>query len=132
MKPAGTANNNAWTIHPTTLTHRAAGSFARPFRMCAHRHWELLALHVRTTHVHVIVFAEAAPERILNDFKAYASRALNAAGLDAADCRRWTRHGSTLYLWTDASLDEKVHYVLHEQGEPMECYAATTSNQTAP
>jgi REP element-mobilizing transposase RayT len=90
--------------------------------VCAYRQWDLLALHVRATHVHVIVRAETAPERILNDFKAYASRALNAAVIDAADCKRWTRHGSTRYLWTQASIEAKVHYVLHEQGEPMDVY----------
>src|SRR5262249_2529101 len=32
---------------------------------------------MRTNHVHIIVDAEAPPEKIMNDFKAYASRALN-------------------------------------------------------
>ena len=108
--------------------------------VCTYRQWELLALHVRPSHVHVIVHADAPPECVLNDFKAYASRALNASSLDAADCKRWTRHGSTLYLWTEASVEEKVHYVLYEQGEPMEVYAAINpsrdregaAGQTAP
>ncbi|HTU20832.1 MAG TPA: transposase [Gemmataceae bacterium] len=100
--------------------------------VCVHRPWELLALHIRASHVHVIVRAEAAPERVLNDFKSYASRALNAAGIDPAECKRWTRHGSTIYLWTEASVEEKVHYVLHEQGAPMEVYVAPSADKTAP
>lgn len=38
--------------------------------VCSHRCWGLLAAHVRSTHVHVVVEAEVRPERIMNDFKA--------------------------------------------------------------
>ena len=41
---------------------------------CVHRGWSLLAAHVRTNPVHVIVEAEARPERVMNEFKSYASR----------------------------------------------------------
>jgi hypothetical protein len=34
-----------------------------------HRGWGLLAAHVRTNHVHVVVEAEVPPEKIMNDFK---------------------------------------------------------------
>ncbi len=86
---------------------------------CAHRGWRLLAAHVRSTHIHLVVAAEQAPERILNEAKAYASRALKRAGLDAAGKRRWTRHGSTRYLWKPEQIGAAVHYVVREQGEPM-------------
>jgi hypothetical protein len=43
---------------------------------CAHRGWNLLAVHVRSNHVHVVVEADAQPERIVNEFKSYASREL--------------------------------------------------------
>jgi REP element-mobilizing transposase RayT len=33
-------------------------------RHCAHRGWNLLAAHVRSNHVHVIVEAEIRPERM--------------------------------------------------------------------
>ena len=48
--------------------------------VCLHRGWNLLAAHVRTTHVHAIVEAESKPEKIMNDFKSYASRSLNRLG----------------------------------------------------
>jgi REP element-mobilizing transposase RayT len=92
--------------------------------VCRHRHWNLLAAHVRTTHVHLVVQAEAAPERVMNDCKSYASRALNAAGLDQSERKRWSRHGSTRYLHRPEQLAAVVHYVLHEQGEPMERFKA--------
>jgi REP element-mobilizing transposase RayT len=44
--------------------------------VCRHRGWILKAAHVRTTHVHLVVEAEIAPERIMNSVKSYSSRAL--------------------------------------------------------
>lgn len=52
---------------------------------CLHRGWGLLAAQVQTNHVHAIVEAEVGPERVMNEFQSYASRALNL--LDG----RWTR-----------------------------------------
>ncbi len=61
--------------------------------VCVHRGWNLLAAHVRTNHVHVVVESEARPEKVMNDFKSYASRALNIAETDKSR-RRWAHHGS--------------------------------------
>ena len=49
--------------------------------VCAHRGWGLLAAHVRTTHMHAVVEAEAPPERVMSGFKVYASRRLNTRWL---------------------------------------------------
>jgi REP element-mobilizing transposase RayT len=65
-------------------------------RHCAHRGWNLLAAHVRSNHVHVVVEADTRPERIMNEFKSYASRELNRLGSDGPDRKRWARHGSTV------------------------------------
>ena len=54
-----------------------------------HCGWNLLAAHVRTTHVHVVVEAEVGAERIMSAFKSYASRELNRLGRDGPDRRRW-------------------------------------------
>jgi REP element-mobilizing transposase RayT len=86
--------------------------------VCRHRRWNLLATHVRTNHVHVIVEAEAKPEKVMNDFKSYASRALNRLESDRAR-RRWAHHGSTRWLWKDEDVREAIRYVIEEQGEPM-------------
>jgi REP element-mobilizing transposase RayT len=90
--------------------------------VCRYRGWMLLAAHVRTNHVHSVVQAETIPEPIMDDFKEYSSRKLNQAGLDFVGRRRWTPHGSTQYLWTESQVEAAIHYVLHEQGEPMEVY----------
>jgi hypothetical protein len=67
---------------------------------CAQQTWSLLAAHVRTTHVHIVVDAEIRPERIMNDIKAYASRCLNGTGLDETARKRWARLGWASGLFT--------------------------------
>ena len=59
------------------------------------RGWTVIAAHVRTNHVHVIVDANAKPEGVMNDLKSYVSRHLNGMGFDTTDRKRWARHGST-------------------------------------
>jgi REP element-mobilizing transposase RayT len=90
--------------------------------VCQHRGWYLFAAHVRTKHVHAVVQAAIEPEEVMNDWKAYASRNLNRAGVDTPQRKRWTRHGSTRYLWDEEAIERAVHYVLYEQGELMEVY----------
>jgi hypothetical protein len=80
------------------------------------------AIHGRTTHVHAVISAETAPERILSDCKAYATRAFRRAFPITPRRRYWADHGSTRYLWNEVSLRAAVEYVLHAQGERMACY----------
>ncbi len=87
--------------------------------VCLHRGWNLLAAHVRSNHVHVIVETEVLPEKVMNDFKTYASRALNRLDRSERGRRRWARHGSTRWLWKDQDVREAVRYVVEEQGERM-------------
>jgi len=84
-----------------------------------HRQWRIWAVHVRTNHVHVVVSAAARPEKVMIDFKAWASRRLREAFNEDADRDRWTQHGSTRYLWNESAVGETSAYVLDEQGEPM-------------
>jgi REP element-mobilizing transposase RayT len=99
--------------------------------VCAHRAWTLLAVHVRETHVHVVVSGQAAPERMMNDFKAYATRRLRESGMDRGERRHWTRHGSTRYLWTDERVRAAIHYTLYEQGRPMEVFNGSDVKQSS-
>lgn len=93
--------------------------------VCLRRGWGLLATHVRTNHVHVVVEAEVRPEKVMSDSKAYASRALNRLGHDGSDRKRWARHGSTRWLWKDQDVQDAIRYVVEEQGEPMAVFVAT-------
>ena len=84
--------------------------------VCRHRGWRLDACNVRTNHVHIVVCAQDTPEKILNDFKSYATRRLIEGGLIDHDKTVWTRHGSTRYLKEDASVHAACRYVFEEQG----------------
>jgi hypothetical protein len=95
--------------------------------VCGHRRWALLAAHVRTRHVHVVVQANQRPEFVINTIKAYASRALNRLGLEGDGRRRWARHGSTRHLWTARAVSAAVHYVICDQGEPMASFEAPSA-----
>ena len=87
--------------------------------VCVHRGWSLLAAHVRSNHVHTVVEAEVPPERVMSDFKAYASRRLNRMRLDEPNRKRWARHGSTRWLWKPQHVSAAMQYVVAEQGDAM-------------
>jgi REP element-mobilizing transposase RayT len=91
-------------------------------QVCAHRGWGLLAVHVRSNHVHTVVEAEVPPERVMGDFKAYASRRLNGMKLDEPNRKRWARHGSTRWLWKPQDVSAAIRYVVAEQGETMSVF----------
>lgn len=81
-----------------------------------HRRWDIHALNVRTNHVHVVVEApETAPESVMNDFKAWATRRLREAGLVDENAKLWTRHGSTRHLFDAEALMSAIDYVKNRQ-----------------
>ena len=82
----------------------------------------MLAVHVRTNHVHVLIDADARPERVMNDLKSYASRLLNRLGFDEPDRKRWARHGSTRWLWSREAVSAALDYVIDKQGRRMAVY----------
>ncbi|MFN9985069.1 MAG: transposase [Pirellula sp.] len=87
-----------------------------------HRNWVLFAAHIRSNHIHALIRANTTPEKVLVDLKAWSSRQLIEALNEPKELKRWTRHGSTLYLWTEDQLADKLKYVIQDQGEPMELY----------
>jgi REP element-mobilizing transposase RayT len=91
-------------------------------KRCQDRKWNLLAAHVRTNHVHLVVEAEAQPERVMNDLKSFASRRLNELGFDGVDRKRWARHGSTRWLWKRDAVLAAIAYVMDKQGDKMAVY----------
>ena len=90
--------------------------------VCVHRGWSLLAAHVRSNHVHTVVEAETPPERVMGDFKAYASRRLNRMRMDEPSRKRWAHHGSTRWLWKPQHVSAAMQYVIAEQGEAMSVF----------
>ncbi len=87
--------------------------------VCTYREWNLLATHVRSNHVHVVLDADRSPELVMNAFKCYASRALNRCEPSRP---RWARHGSTRYLWNAEHVSAAVGYVVSGQGDDMSVY----------
>ncbi len=87
--------------------------------VCEHKCWKLLALGVRTNHVHVVVGApRQPPESVMQLFKSWATRRLRESGTIRADAPLWTRHGSTRYIWNNSGLHEAIDYVLNQQDNP--------------
>jgi len=90
--------------------------------LCRAKGWRLLAVHVRSNHVHIVVAVDRDPDRVMSDLKAAASRGLTRAGFDDAKRKRWARHGSTLHLFDEATVADKIDYTLNRQGPPMALY----------
>lgn len=91
-------------------------------KVCEHREYTLEAAHVLDNHLHTVVRAKVKPEPIMNAFKSYASRALNESNLDTDDRKRWSRHGSTRWLWKIEEVERAIQYTLDEQGQRMAWY----------
>lgn len=102
---------------PVTLSPEERNLVHTAIEQCAeYRGWKILALNVRTNHVHCIVQVEShSPERVMTDFKARATRSLREAGLRTSDETIWTKHGSTRWINEDTSLRAAMDYVLNDQ-----------------
>ncbi len=87
--------------------------------VCKFRGIWLIAINVRTNHVHIVIGSSGRPEPIMNAFKAYATRRLRLEGLIGADTKVWSRHGSTRYLWTEEHIALAVDYVVNGQGDEL-------------
>ena len=86
---------------------------------CEIRKWELLALNVRTNHVHTVVTANRDPDIVLNAFKANATRELREKDLWPHDFSPWVRKGSKRKLWNERSVAMAIDYVLYGQGNEL-------------
>ncbi len=69
--------------------------------VCQHRDYILYAVNVRSNHGHVVVGAEARPERIADTFKAYSTRKLRELRLIDPEIQIWSRGRSRKYLWKE-------------------------------
>ncbi len=89
-------------------------------RVCEFRRWFAHAVHVRSGHIHIVVSGEEKPEKMMVNFKAYATRAIRKCNNEQTTIRKyWTRHGSTKYIRTKESLVSTIKYVRDEQGKIM-------------
>jgi REP element-mobilizing transposase RayT len=90
--------------------------------VAAYRNWNLFTAHVRTEHVHCVVWAPVAADRVMGAFKAWATRGLRARRVVDSDARVWAEHGSTRWLWNEHQVREATEYVYARQGAAMARY----------
>ena len=84
---------------------------------CLIREWPLLALNVRTNHVHAVVAANKQPKLVLNALKANATRRLREEGQWRYQSSPWAFKGSKRLLWNERSVERAIDYVLYGQGD---------------
>lgn len=88
---------------------------------CRVKGWTLLALAVRSNHVHIVIGEPpVAPEIMVQQLKQWATRKLRSHRIVGMQQRVWADHASTLYLFEPGSVEQKVRYVLDMQDEPPE------------
>lgn len=107
---------------PATLSPTEANLVLSALQeVCAHRGWCLRAVHVRTTHVHLVLDAATAPNIVMATIKAWATRRLREKGTQGA---RWSRGGNAARLPTETAIQNAIRYVSSQQGPPIALYVA--------
>ena len=87
---------------------------------CVYRKWILLAINVRTNHVHVVVSVGAKKSELaLNAFKANATRQMKQDGYWHTDRSPWVDKGSRRNLWNERSVERAIDYVINGQGHEL-------------
>ncbi len=84
---------------------------------CRLRRWQILALNIRSNHIHCVLSApDHAPEVVMGQLKTWSTRRLREANLASPNARLWTREGSTRHLFDQPALDAAIRYTLEGQG----------------
>ncbi|MBK8304895.1 MAG: transposase [Pyrinomonadaceae bacterium] len=87
---------------------------------CERRGWTLLAISVRTNHLHVVVMiGSKEPELVLIALKANATRQMRENGCWPHEHSPWSEKGSKRRLWNDRSVANAVDYVINGQGDDL-------------
>jgi REP element-mobilizing transposase RayT len=113
-------NEQLLKAKPLILNARQRNTVEEAVReTCAIRKWTLLALNVRTNHVHVVVTANKHPDLVLNAFKGNATRRLREERLWGSKTSPWAFKGSRRRLWNEQSVARAIDYVLYGQGDKL-------------
>jgi REP element-mobilizing transposase RayT len=86
---------------------------------CEFDGWDLLALNVRTNHVHAVLPTDADSGHTMQRLKSRATRWLREQGLIERDRPAWTRGGSATLLFSNRHIEAAIEYVKHQQGPPL-------------
>jgi len=81
------------------------------------RGWQLLAVAIMANHVHWVVGVDGDPDpsKLLGDFKAYGSRALNRISGKPVSKTWWTYDGSKRKLRNEGAIRNAVKYVRDQE-----------------
>lgn len=85
--------------------------------ICTENSWHLLAVNVRTNHVHLVINGELDPDRAATACKARATQRLREHAL-ADNGPTWARGQSTRHLLRDDDIRDAIKYVMEEQDIP--------------
>lgn len=84
-------------------------------RSCEIRRWAVLALNVRSNHVHTVVAAsDASPEHAAAILKSWATRALKASGSHPGRSKFWTNQSSTRWLFDEQAVANASTYTMNQ------------------
>src|SRR5215210_9547565 len=83
----------------------------------AHRGWDLRAVAIMPAHFHIVVLVSGDPPgpKVLADFKAYGTRALNRRYGRPPSETWWTDKGSKRKLANEEALAAAIRYVVYDQ-----------------
>ncbi|MGJ5817140.1 transposase [Paludibaculum fermentans] len=93
-------------------------------KTCEAKTYELLAAHIRTTHLHVILEAPSDPSSCMGALKLACTKALRDACLAGAEENIWAHYGHIRILDAPFAIAKAINYVLEGQGSPMETYCS--------
>jgi REP element-mobilizing transposase RayT len=114
-------NKERMSREPVKLDARQRASVRAAIReTCKIREWGLLALNIRTNHVHSVIVAPFSNSgRILNALKANSTRLMRARRVWSDPRSPWTDKGSTRFLWNQDSIQLACDYVTRGQGDDL-------------
>lgn len=107
---------------PIWLTAPQAEVLLRQLQETAtYRGWLLKSIAIMANHFHLVVGVvdDSDPRKILADFKAYGTRALNRDFGRPRSGRWWTTSGSKRQLPDGRAIAAAVNYVFHKQPNPL-------------
>ncbi|MGI9455317.1 MAG: transposase [Aeoliella sp.] len=119
---------------PVVLTLPQAEAALAQFQETARfRSWRLLAAAIMTNHFHLVIGAtnDSQPRKMLNDLKAYGSRALNRRFGKTKSSRWWTSGGSKRWLRGERAVHNAIRYVIYKQPNPLVTWFAKDATDIA-
>lgn len=87
---------------------------------CHKRNWSLLAINIRTNHIHTVVkVGSKHPNQVLIALKANATREMRENGVWNSEDTPWADKGSKKWLWNEKNVEMAIDYVINGQGDEL-------------